>query len=108
MNSIKIISADQNPDGDSQTSDPTLARAVFLLEVVPGLCNPMQNMHGGAVALLADMATTMATAPASQPGFWAFGGVSRTLSVNYISPIGGGSTIRVECVLRRLGKRSCK
>ncbi|KAK4502192.1 hypothetical protein PRZ48_005617 [Zasmidium cellare] len=83
----------------------TLATSTFELVVIPPLCNPMGNMHGGAVATLADMATTMATAPLSQPGFWDFGGVSRTLSVTYLKPVRLGRTVEIVCEVRSIGRR---
>lgn len=59
----------------------------------------------GAVATLADNATTLAAAPISRPGFWEHGGVSRTLNVTYLRPVAKGSVIRIECVVRSVGKK---
>ena len=103
MRTISVHSASA-----SSTSGAELAHCVFHLRVLPAFCNPMGNMHGGAVALLADMATTMATAPASQPGWWEFGGVSRTLQVTYLKPVVGGTEVEVECFLRGAGRRLCE
>lgn len=50
------------------------AHCTFEIEVLPQFCNRMDNMHGGCVALLADMTTTMCTAPVSKKEFWEFGG----------------------------------
>lgn len=103
MSSINIVSV-----LFPQSPSTTLATTIFELIVNPPLCNPMGNMHGGAVATLADMATTMATAPLAQKGFWEFGGVSRTLSVTYLKPVKLGGVVRVECEVRSIGKRLCK
>lgn len=100
MRTIRVASATSSTSLGSE-----LAHCVFHLEILPAFCNPMGNMHGGAVALLADMATTMATAPVSQPGWWEFGGVSRTLQVTYLKPIVKGTVAEVECFLRGAGRR---
>ncbi|KAF5850474.1 hypothetical protein GGP41_002713 [Bipolaris sorokiniana] len=96
MSVIHVTSASRN-DAEGKGNE---AEAIFELEVIPQLCNPMNNMHGGAMALLADMTTTMAGAPIARQGWWEFGGVSRTLSVTYVRPALLGTTIVVTCVLR--------
>lgn len=104
MSVIHVTSASRNDvkgKGDE-------AEATFELEVVPQLCNPLDNMHGGAMALLADMTTTMAGAPIARQGWWEFGGVSRTLSVTYIRPALLGTTVVVTCVLRSASSRLCE
>jgi len=62
-------------------------------------------MHGGAVALLIDMTTTLAVSPLSKEGFWHFGGVTRTLGLTCLRPVPGGERVLVECVVRGIGKR---
>lgn len=103
MKSITVISAraKQSPQDDFE------AMCTFELEAVPGLCNPIEVMHGGAVALLTDMATTMATAPISSKGFWEFGGVTRTLNITMLQPIPRGTKLSVSCKLKSIGKRLC-
>ncbi|KAK5173048.1 uncharacterized protein LTR77_003170 [Saxophila tyrrhenica] len=81
------------------------AQCTFELEVLSQFCNRMGNMHGGCVALLADMSTTMTTAPVAKEGFWVFGGVSRTLNVTYLQPVKQGAVLEIECMLRSIGKR---
>ena len=61
-------------------------------------------MHGGAVSLIIDMATTLSQAPLAAPGFWEFGGVSRTLSVTYLRPIPKNMAILVICDVVQVGK----
>lgn len=60
------------------------------------------------MALLADMTTTMAAAPIAEPGWWEFGGVSRTLSVTYLRPSVVGTRVVVRCVVRNVGARLCE
>ncbi|KAJ5025801.1 HotDog domain-containing protein [Bipolaris maydis] len=98
---MHVISASRN-DVEGKGNE---AEATFELEVIPQLCNPMNNMHGGAMALLVDMTTTMAGAPISRQGWWEFGGVSRTLSVTYVRPALLGTTVAVTCVLRSVSSR---
>ena len=104
MRSIRIKSAraKQTKDDDFE------AICTYELEAVPALCNPIERMHGGAVALLVDMATTMATAPVSSKGFWEFGGVTRTLNITMLQPIPQGAKLDVICKLKSIGKRLCE
>lgn len=102
MRSIEVASAAKGTSKDGME-----ASATFELTCPPGLCNPMDRMHGGAMATLADMATTMAGAPAASKGFWEFGGVSRTLSVTYLRPVFLGETITIDCSLKSIGRRLC-
>ena len=53
MQSLRVVDAraKESPKDDFE------AIVVFEIEAVPGLCNPIQRMHGGAVSLLADMTT---------------------------------------------------
>jgi acyl-coenzyme A thioesterase PaaI-like protein len=57
MRSIRVTSATKK-----SLKDGVEASVAFELTCPSGLCNPMDRMHGGAMATLADMATTMATA----------------------------------------------
>jgi acyl-coenzyme A thioesterase 13 len=76
----------------------------FELKVPRSLCNSGDNLHGGAVALIFDMCTSMAIAPVSRPGFWDTGHVSRTLNCTYLRPAPVGTDLLVECELVHLGK----
>jgi len=62
-------------------------------------------MHGGAVALIFDMCTSMAAAPAATPGWWEFGGVSRMLAVTFLRPITKGTEVLIECEVLQMGQR---
>lgn len=106
MRTVRVVSAAAS--SAQPNDDAEMARCLFELDILPEFCNPMGNMHGGAVALLADMATTMATAPISKPGWWEFGGVSRTLQITYLKPVVKGTMVRVESCLRAMGKRLCE
>jgi acyl-coenzyme A thioesterase 13 len=88
----------------SATATPK-ATVTFELTVVPSLCNRMNILHGGAAALIFDMCTTMAVAPISRADFWAFGGLSRTLSVTFLRPVSLGTVVVIECEVIQIGKR---
>lgn len=81
------------------------SKSLYSVKIVPELLNPRETMHGGAVALLVDMATTLAVAPLSTEDFWHFGGVSRTMSITYLRPIVAESVLWVECEVKAIGKR---
>ena len=102
MQHPRVVSAE--PATTAPTA-PYLTRSTFEVVIVPGLCNPMGNMHGGAVALAADMLTSMAAAPLARPGWWEFGGVSRTLHTTFLRPIKLGATLLVECEVVSVGRR---
>ncbi|KIW07135.1 uncharacterized protein PV09_02007 [Verruconis gallopava] len=94
MRNIRLVSATAKPS----------AKIVFEFDVHPRFCSKSNNMHGGAVALMADMGTTMAVAPLSSKDFWHFGGVSRVLSVSYLRPIPKSITLLVKCKVVQIGK----
>jgi acyl-coenzyme A thioesterase 13 len=88
----------------SATAKPS-ATAIFELTIVPSQCNRMNNLHGGAAALIIDMCTTMTVAPISRADFWLFGGVSRLLSVTFLRPVGVGTVVVIECEVIQIGKQ---
>ncbi|KAF2214173.1 hypothetical protein CERZMDRAFT_38777 [Cercospora zeae-maydis SCOH1-5] len=96
--SIRLISA-TGPPSNQKVS------CVFELTVTPNFSNRMGNMHGGAVALVFDMATTMCQAPVARQNYWEFGGVSRTLTVTYLRPVRMGMTIEIRCEVLQIGAR---
>lgn len=81
------------------------ATAVFEVKVAPIFANRMGNMHGGAVAMILDMCTTMTAAPLAREDFWWFGGVSRTLSMTYLRPVRMGMDLLIECEVLQQGTR---
>lgn len=87
------------------THDGSAARAVFTMSNAPVFSNRMGNMHGGAVAMIYDMCTTMCAAPLARPGFWVFGGVSRTLSITFLRPVRPGMRLLIECEILQQGQR---
>ncbi|EXJ74996.1 uncharacterized protein A1O5_01692 [Cladophialophora psammophila CBS 110553] len=93
---IKIVSA-------SSTLGKTTA--VFEMKAAPLFTNRMGNMHGGAVAMIHDMCTTMAAAPLARRDFWWFGGVSRTLLITYLRPVRQNMDLLIECEVLQQGAR---
>jgi uncharacterized protein (TIGR00369 family) len=69
------------------------------------MCNMGNNLHGGAVALIFDMCTSVAIHAVSSEGFWDSGHVSRTLNCTYLRPAPEGTKIYIECEVLHLGKR---
>jgi acyl-coenzyme A thioesterase 13 len=94
---IRVISA--------TTKSPKTATCVFELDVTSRWSNRMGNMHGGAIALVFDMCTTMCAAPMAREDFWWFGGVSRNLSVTYLRPVRMGMIVEIHCEVLQMGKR---
>jgi uncharacterized protein (TIGR00369 family) len=97
MQNIRLVDAQANPT----------SKVTFEFDVLAAFCSKSNNMHGGAVALLTDMATTMATIPIARKDFWHFGGVSRIITVSYLRPIPKGITLLVKCKLVQIGKTNC-
>lgn len=89
----------------SATSTLEKTAVTFSLKGGPNLTNRLQSIHGGAVALIYDMCTTMCTAPLAKKGFWQFGGVSRNLSVTFMRPATLDMDIVVECEVLQMGAR---
>ncbi|TVY14461.1 Acyl-coenzyme A thioesterase 13 [Lachnellula arida] len=93
---VQIVSASTNP-----------GRVVFRFKIQPEHCNRLGNMHGGCTATIFDICTTCALAPIAKEGFWAYSGVTRTLSVTYLRPIPEGETVLIEAEVVHAGKRLC-
>lgn len=96
---LQLLSASISP------ADANLAKTVFTFRVTRPLCNSMGNLHGGAVALVFDICTSMTIAPAVREGFWDTGHVSRTLNCTYLRPAPEGSVVEVESEIVHLGRR---
>ena len=94
---LKLVSASSKPVG----------HVVFEFTVGASNCNRLGNLHGGCTATLFDICTTIALAPIAKPGFWAYAGVTRTLSLTYLRPMGLGEEIVIESEVVHAGKRLC-
>ncbi|KAK5634203.1 hypothetical protein RRF57_009917 [Xylaria bambusicola] len=62
-------------------------------------------MHGGCISTVFDICTTFPLQMISRPGFWQYGGVSRTLNVTYLRPVRVGTTVDIECEVVHAGQR---
>jgi acyl-coenzyme A thioesterase 13 len=63
-------------------------------------------MHGGAAAVIFDMATTTALCPLARPNYWEFmGGVTRTLSISYLRAVPIGTTVRLSSHVVSCGRQ---
>lgn len=62
-------------------------------------------LHGGAVALIFDICTSMTIGPVARRDFWNTGHVSRTLNCTYLRPVPQGSKCTVESEIVHLGRR---
>ena len=63
------------------SANPHDARTVFSFTVPKQMCNMGGSLHGGAVALIFDITTSMAISACSSEGFWDSGHVSRNRQV---------------------------
>ncbi|KAJ6154178.1 hypothetical protein N7485_012547 [Penicillium canescens] len=81
------------------------ARVSFLFTITPALSNMMGNLHGGCAATLIDVLSTTILLGVSEPGKFAYGGVSRNLKVTYLRPVPTGSEVRLVCEVIHVGKR---
>jgi acyl-coenzyme A thioesterase 13 len=76
------------------------------MKITHHLCNRGGSLHGGAAATLFDNLTTMALMPIARKGFWAYAGVSRTLSCTYLRPVPLGEEVEIVCDVIHAGVRN--
>lgn len=88
----------------STCKDTPHPRVTFTYTVQPDHCNRLQNLHGGCAATLFDFCTTMPLSLINKPGYWAYLGVTRTLSVTYLRPVPVGMEVLIECEVIHAGK----
>lgn len=69
------------------------------LEVTRELTNRFGTLHGGCIATLVDVLTTVALLTVSDRG-----GVSTDLSCSYVSPAEVGTRVRVACEVVKAGR----
>lgn len=75
------------------------------LTVTPALCNAVGNLHGGAIATIFDLCTTIPISLVRGEGFWEMAGVSRTLDVVFLEGVPEGVEVEVVGEVVRVGKR---
>ncbi|QDS72129.1 hypothetical protein FKW77_003924 [Venturia effusa] len=95
---LRLISCDRD------VKDPNIGYSTFELKVPLSLCNGGGNLHGGAVALIFDLCTSMTVSAVSREGFWDGAHVSRTLNCTYLRPAPEGTVLLVESTIVHLGK----
>ncbi|KAF2680595.1 hypothetical protein K458DRAFT_421297 [Lentithecium fluviatile CBS 122367] len=94
MNNLKII--DAGLDGSVS----------YELFMSPSFSNLNDVMHGGAAAVIFDMATTTALCPIARPASWEFmGGVTRTLNISYLKAVPIGITVLIRSKVVGVGKQ---
>lgn len=76
----------------------------FAFTVRPQHCNRMNSLHGGCIASIFDLTTTLSLARIRRPGFWDSMGVSRSLSVTYLRPAPTGTELLIECEVVQVGR----
>lgn len=74
---------------------------IFKYTVMPELCNVMGNCHGGAIATMIDVATTLAISGLDKDLRHS---VSVDLRTHYMRPIPTNSTIYIHCKVPKHGK----
>ncbi|KAF2205880.1 hypothetical protein GQ43DRAFT_493586 [Delitschia confertaspora ATCC 74209] len=98
---LRLVSASFDPT----PSHPHNATSVFELIVPHTLCNMSGNLHGGAVALIFDICTSITINILAKPEFWDSGHVTRTLNCTYLRPVQEGQKVLIESQVVHLGKR---
>ncbi|ORY11548.1 HotDog domain-containing protein [Clohesyomyces aquaticus] len=98
---LTLISADSTPT----PSHPHHSTTTFSLTIPSSLCNMSGSLHGGAVALIFDICTSVTISAVSKEGFWDHGHVSRTLNCTYLRPAKEGEKMLVESKVVHLGRR---
>ncbi|QIW97539.1 hypothetical protein AMS68_003057 [Peltaster fructicola] len=96
---VSILSACVDTTGTS-------GKAVYSLTVPARYCNYTGNVHGGAVATILDGLTNCCTAIVSRNGFWDYGGVTRSFSINYIRPVEQNREVMVYCEIVHASSRT--
>jgi len=78
---------------------PDVGKFACELEVTSELTNRFGTLHGGCIATLVDVLTTVALLTVSDRG-----GVSTDLSCSYVSPAELGTRVRVACEVVKAGR----
>jgi acyl-coenzyme A thioesterase 13 len=103
----------------SYNTNTRLARCEFSLTVNSSMTNGWGSLHGGSIATLMDICTSLCAAPTVigrqqqanksveelPQDNWMFGGVSRTLNVSYLRPAMVDEELLLECEALAMGKQ---
>ncbi|KAF2208660.1 hypothetical protein CERZMDRAFT_48715 [Cercospora zeae-maydis SCOH1-5] len=103
MKKLKLISAEVT----SAAATGAETCVIFELEIARFMCSVVGPAHGGCLATVAAITTTMAAAPLCREGYWEFGGVSNILTITFLRPVLQNSVIVIEAMVRNAGKRLC-
>lgn len=63
------------------------------------------NFHGGAIATVIDLVSSLALAPLSKPGQFVMLGVTRSLQITYISSASAGDVVLLDNEVISFGRR---
>ncbi|KAI9268928.1 HotDog domain-containing protein [Phascolomyces articulosus] len=67
-------------------------------------CNPYQTVHGGCVATVIDVCSSIAILTHNGKVRWLHLGITTSLSITYFRGIRSGQTTRIECNVLHVGK----
>ncbi|ORX56353.1 Thioesterase/thiol ester dehydrase-isomerase [Hesseltinella vesiculosa] len=95
--------------------DAPVTRALLITDVKPGYlefelevqdvhCNMLGNIHGGCVATIIDLCSSMAIYVYEGNNKWKMPGISTDLTVSYMTGVSAGQKIRIVSEVQRLGK----
>lgn len=68
------------------------------------MCNPTMNAHGGFIAWLVDVCSSLPVLACSTQGRWATAGVSTSIHTQYLHAIPLGTKVKVVSSLMRVAK----
>ncbi|KDQ15505.1 hypothetical protein BOTBODRAFT_54767 [Botryobasidium botryosum FD-172 SS1] len=107
MNFAPSVLAQLQLTGVSMENEGRKQKATVTCEIVTGedMLNGLGTMHGGCIAYLVDVCTTIPIMIVADGGDLSTGGVSQTLSIVYHSPATLGSHLRIVSTIVSRGRR---